>query len=144
MTRPPPRVVLDTNIVVSALVFAHGRLSALRAAWQQRRFHPLASRATIAELMRVLTYPKFKLSAQDRQELLADYLPYCSVVDMPARGPLVPACRDAFDVPFLQLAVAGKAAYLVTGDGELLGVKLPRCAIVTSEEFSSVLAIQAR
>lgn len=140
MTRPP-RVVLDTNIVLSALVFAHGRLAPLRLAWQQASCRPLVSRATAAELIRVLAYPKFKLAADDQQELLADYLPYCTVVTIPARPPRTPACRDPFDVPFLQLAVVGKADFLVTGDQDLLSLaKGMSCPVITPEKFLEALA----
>jgi putative PIN family toxin of toxin-antitoxin system len=137
----PRRVVLDTNVVLSALVFAQGRLAAVRLAWQQERCRPLASPATIAELMRSLAYPKFKLSGAEQEELLADYLPYCTVVRMPARPPKTPACRDPFDLPFLQLAVAGKADVLVTGDRDLLALAGHfTCPIVTAEQFLGALA----
>lgn len=140
MTRPP-RVVLDTNIVLSTLVFAHGRLASLRLAWQQARCRPLVSRATAAELIRVLAYPKFKLAADDQQELLADYLPYCTVVTIPARPPRTPACRDSFDVPFLQLAVVGKADFLVTGDQDLLSLaKGMSCPVISPDQFLQALA----
>lgn len=136
-----PRVVLDTNVALSALVFAQGRLGALRKAWHDARCRPLLSQATAAELMRTLAYPKFKLSAEEQQELLADYLPYCSIVSMPARPPRTPPCRDPFDVPFLQLAVAGKADYLVSGDRDLLALAGEfSCPIVSADKFLSVLA----
>lgn len=131
-----PRVVLDTNLVLSALVFTHGRLAALREAWHAARCRPLLSQATAAELMRALAYPKFRLSAEEQRELLADYLPYCAIVRMPAKPPKTPACRDPFDVPFLQLAVVGKADYLVTGDRDLLSLAGAfSCPIVTAEQF---------
>jgi putative PIN family toxin of toxin-antitoxin system len=132
--------VLDTNLVLSALVFTHGRLSGLRHAWQGGRCRPLASQATIAELMRALTYPKFKLPIEEQRELLADYLPYCLTVPMPAQPPTTPPCRDPFDVPFLQLALAGKADCLVTGDRDLLALA-PRfaCPIVGADEFLKAL-----
>lgn len=76
----PPRVVLDTNLVLSALVFPHGHLTNLRQAWQEQRIKPLASSATTAELMRGLGYPKFKVSHAEQEELLADYLPYCELL----------------------------------------------------------------
>ncbi|MCW5595560.1 MAG: putative toxin-antitoxin system toxin component, PIN family [Rhodocyclaceae bacterium] len=137
----PPRLVLDTNSVLSALVFAQGRLSPLRLAWQQARCQPLVSRTTVGELIRVLAYPKFRLDPDEQQELLADYLPYCTVVTIPARPPKTPACRDPFDVPFLQLAIAGKADYLVTGDRDLLNLeKAASCSIVTPAQFLGVLA----
>ena len=136
-----PRVVLDTNLVLSALVFTHGRLTALRHAWRDARGQALVSQATVAELIRALTYPKFKLSTEEQQELLADYLPHCVTVRMPAKPPKTPACRDPFDAPFLQLAIAGKADYLVTGDEDLLSLaKQFSCPIVTADQLLAVLA----
>ena len=130
----PPRVVLDTNLVLSGLVFAEGRLSVLRHAWQEKHLMPLASKATIAELLRVLAYPKFKLSAEEQQELLADYLPWCETVRIPSPLPTTPACRDVDDQPFLLLAVAGQADYLVTGDQDLLSMAGQIvCPIVSAE-----------
>ena len=72
------------------------------------------------ELIRVLAYPKFRLSPAEQHDLLADYLPYAVTVRMPAALPAVPECRDPFDLPFLQLALAGKAQALVSGDKDLL------------------------
>jgi putative PIN family toxin of toxin-antitoxin system len=132
----PPRVVLDTNLVLSALVFANGRLASLRHAWQGSRCVPLVSKVTTAELIRVLAYPKFKLSDEEQQELLADYLPWCATVRIPTPPPATPACRDPFDQPFLQLALAGKADFLVTGDNDLLSLHNQfACPIVTAEQI---------
>jgi putative PIN family toxin of toxin-antitoxin system len=136
-----PRVVIDTNLVLSALVFAQGRLSPLRSAWQGALCQPLVSSITAAELIRVLAYPKFRLSAEDQQELLADYLPYCATVRIPAKLPATPACRDKFDLPFLQLAIAGKADYLVSGDRDLLSLAgRIACPIITADQFMKTLA----
>jgi predicted nucleic acid-binding protein len=55
---------------------------------------------------------------------------------MPAKPPATPACRDPFDLPFLQLAVAGKAAYLITGDQDLLSLAGRFvCPIITADQF---------
>jgi putative PIN family toxin of toxin-antitoxin system len=115
-----PRVVFDTTIVVSALVFANGRLTWLRQHWRERGCVPLISRATAAELTRVLGYPKFHLSSDDRRELLAEYLPNCEIIKVTRRCKLV--CRDANDQPFLDLAQGGKADLLVSGDRDLLAL----------------------
>jgi len=135
--KPSAPVVLDTNVVLSAIVFAYGRLAPLRAAWQHTLFRPLVSTATAAELMRALTYPKFKLTAEDQEELLADYLPYCTVIRVPAKTPRhFPHCRDANDLPFLQLAEAGKSDFLVTGDRDLLSLAAEfNRAIIRPDEF---------
>jgi putative PIN family toxin of toxin-antitoxin system len=135
-----PRVVLDTTLVLSALVFTHGRLAALRSAWRDARCQPLVSQATVAELIRALTYPKFNLSPAEQRELLADYLPHCVTVRMPAKPPKTPACRDLFDVPFLQLAITGKADYLVTGDKDLLTLASKFfCPIITADQLLTKL-----
>jgi putative PIN family toxin of toxin-antitoxin system len=88
----------------------------------------------------VLAYPKFRLDAQGQQELLADYLPHALVVQVPEPPPAVPACRDPFDLPFLHLAVVGKADVLVTGDADLLVLagKL-RFRILPPEAFLKIL-----
>lgn len=140
--RQPPRVVIDTNLVLSALVFAAGRLAPLRLAWQGNRVLPLVSRFTAAELIRALAYPKFKLAAHEQEELLADYLPYCKTVRIPAPPPATPPCRDAFDVPFLELALTGKAEALVTGDKDLLSLAGRfACPILSADRFLSTLDI---
>lgn len=116
-----PRVVLDTNVVVSALLFHNGSLTWLRLAWQSAALDPLASRDTTTELIRVLSYPKFRLSDDEREDLLGEYLPWCETVVVPDAME-VPHCRDPFDRPFLALALAAKADALVTGDGHLLEI----------------------
>jgi len=119
MMMKPPRVVLDTNVLVSALLFHTGSLSWLRHAWQSEAIRPLASHDTTTELLRVLSYPKFALTAAEREDLLGDYLPCCETVPVPG-GTTIPACRDPFDRPFLALAIAAKANALITGDKDLL------------------------
>lgn len=132
------RVVIDTNLVLSALVFG-GSTAKLRLAWQDKRFTPLASKATIRELIRVLAYPKFQLTASEQKELLADYLPFCETVLMPDVLPPIPDCRDPFDAPFLVLAMVGKADYLVTGDRNLRSITDRFiCPILTADQFFTI------
>jgi uncharacterized protein len=114
------RIVFDTTTVVSALVFRAGAQSWLRSHWIESACVPLISQATAAELVRVLTYAKFRISPDDQRELLADYLPYCEVVSVKRKCPVV--CRDSRDQPFLELAYAGDAASLVSGDKDLLAL----------------------
>jgi len=112
-------------VVLSALVFGGGATATVRQAWQSGCLLPLASTVTAQELIRVLAYPKFKLSAAEQRELLADCLPYAEVVTIPQPPPRVPDCRDPDDLPFLHLAKAGKADLLVTGDADLLALAAP-------------------
>ncbi|MDP1782070.1 putative toxin-antitoxin system toxin component, PIN family [Hydrogenophaga sp.] len=143
----PTRVVLDTNVVLSALLFGGKAAGALRQGWQQGAFTPLVSTATVQELMRVLAYPKFRLTTGDQQELLADFLPHTTAVRIPEPPPPVPDCRDPFDLPFLHLAVAGKARWLVSGDRDLLVLADAfaannACRVVTLEAFMQSRALK--
>ncbi len=118
----PLRLVLDTNVLLSALLFRSAAMIGLRTAWQTEAIRPLASRETVAELLRVLHYPKFALDTADRETLLADYLPWCETVTIPVPPPGTPDCRDPLDRPFLELALAAQADALVTGDRDLLAL----------------------
>jgi putative PIN family toxin of toxin-antitoxin system len=134
------RVVLDTNVVLSALVFRSAGAARLRRAWQQGECLPLASHATVQELLRVLAYPKFRLTADDQHELLADYLPHTVSIQIPTPPPKTPDCRDPFDLPFLQLAAAGRAKLLVSGDQDLLALAgQTRFNIVSPADFLLLL-----
>ncbi len=142
----PWRVVLDTNVVLSALVFGGGVAGRLRGLWQQRAFVPLTSTATAHELVRVLACPKFGLSAADQDELLVDYLPYTTTVRIPQPPPRVPLCRDPLDAPFLHLAVAGKAQMLVSGARDLLALagkpeRAMKVQIVNMNSFAELYVV---
>jgi predicted nucleic acid-binding protein len=129
------RAVRDTNTVVSALLFAEGRLAWLRLAWRDGSVVPVVSADTVKELLRVLEYPKFGLSREDRDELLGDYLPFAetagvagsigpAVLGGPNHTPesAVVQCRDPADQMFLDLALAACADAFITGDADLLAV----------------------
>ena len=137
----PPRVVLDTNIVLSALLFGRGRLAWLREAWQAGHFVPLVGHDTAQELIRVLGYPKFRLSRVEQEALLADFLPFAEVVAVGTRPDDLPAVRDPYDVMFLALARHAKADVLVSGDADLQAIRdeLVGIPILTAAEFSSWL-----
>ena len=140
----PPRIVLDTNVLLSTLLFHAGALSWLRLAWQPEAIHPLASHDTTTELIRVLSYPKFKLTSDEREDLLGDYLPWCETVTVPNKIKL-PDCRDPFDRAFLALALTAKADALITGDKDLLVLShLFAVPILTPAVFRDRMQPQAK
>jgi predicted nucleic acid-binding protein len=93
----------------------------------------------------VLAYPKFWLTADEQQDLLAVYLPWVQVVRFPDPPPVAPPCRDPFDLPFLHLAITGKADALVSGDKALLAPAGTRglCPVLSVEAFCRQLAVAA-
>ncbi len=113
------RLVLDTNVLVSALLF-RGPASRLREYWRTGDVVLLISDATLAELARVLCYPKFRLGLREAESIVASEILPFSVRVEPARAP--PACRDSDDDEFLWCARDGRADALMTGDPDLLAL----------------------
>ena len=141
----PRRVVLDTNVAVSALVFRAGRLAWLREAWEAGRVVPLVSAVTVAKLVRVLAYPKLKLSEEEAKTLLERYMEHAETARDASPVLLVPACRDEDDRVFLRLAYAARVTALVTGDQDLLAVVgKSRIPILTPESFRAWSGLDTR
>lgn len=125
MARKPAglKVVLDTNVVISATLFGSGLMKPLRLALQAGRVVPVICKETRAELLRVLAYEKFELAEADIARVLALYLPnaHFHEIDLTvANTRQIPACRDARDQIFLDLAQSASVDYLVSGDQDLL------------------------
>ena len=138
----PRRVVLDTNVAVSSLVFREGRLAWLRGAWEAGRVVPVVSADTIAELVRVLAYPKLKLSEDEMKNVLAHYMEHAEAVGEVGTSVRIPECRDPDDRMFLRLAYAAKVDALVTGDADLLAVKRKsRIRILTPDGLRTELGM---
>ena len=117
------RVVLDTNVVLSVIVFHDPRFDPLVTAWRAAVVTPLVDAGCVEELERVLDYPQFAHRFAGRETALQEYLPYVEHVDTEGRGTGLPRCRDPDDQKFLVLARAGRAETLVTSDALLLGVR---------------------
>lgn len=128
------RIVFDTNVLISGLLSATSTPArALERAVSQAQL--VASRQTLRELMTTLLSPKFDryVSQERRHELLARLAPLLDIVEIvqPIR-----ASRDPKDDQFLEAAVSGQAALIVTGDRDLLSLHPFRSiAIVTPAEF---------
>lgn len=141
----PLRVVCDTNVAVSALVFRAGRLGWLREAWRTRSLVPLVSRETLAELVRVLGYPKLRLEAEETKSLLAQYMEHAETVERVRAAGRIPQCRDPDDRAFLRLAYAARADALVTGDADLLSLAArSRIPILAPDALKRRLGVEDR
>jgi uncharacterized protein len=115
------RVVLDTNVLISALLFK-GKLSRIVELWQKGEIIPIISKETFDELRIVLEYPKFSLSRAEIKLLIEnEILPFFEVVSVskPVKG----ACRDPGDDKFISCAISANAECIVTGDKDLSDLK---------------------
>jgi uncharacterized protein len=80
---------------------------------------PVLCPATTLELVRVLSYPQFQLSALEQKAMLAEILPFCETAGNPSPEPDPPPCRDRDDQVFIALTLATRADYLASGDRDL-------------------------
>ena len=128
------RAVLDTNVLVSALLF-FGPPSQLVPAWQGGRLCPVVSAEILEEYVRVLAYSKFKLTGSEILSLIEeDVLPFVDTVR--AKPIPVPTLRDPDDMKFLACAVSARVHWLVSGDDDLLSIgKVESVEIVSVTNF---------
>lgn len=134
------RAVLDTNVLVSAVLLQH---SVPRRVFDYviLKARLLLSVAVIAELSDVLIRPKFDryLSADDRLEFLAKTIRDAENIDVDLT---LTDCRDPKDNKFPELAVSGSATHVVTGDADLLALNPFRgISIVTPSDFAQLVAL---
>ena len=132
-------VVLDTNVMVSALLFG-GRLKALVDLWMKGRVVLLVTEETVSELISVLTYPKFDLSHDYIQQILEQFVfPFVQTVK--PRKKVSGVLADADDEMFLTCAKSGGATYVVTGDGEFLSLgEYEGIKIVSPADFLNLIS----
>lgn len=133
------RIVLDTNVLVSAVLFYD---SAIAKAVRQAIGHHevLASYDTMEELKRVLQKPKLHAYV-DPNQLAAFFLSYARITQHTEILMPVALCRDPKDDKFLEVALNGDADYIITGDQDLLVMHpFQSTAIITPAEFLSQYA----
>lgn len=115
------KVVLDTNVLVSALLF-RGNLSRIVDLWENGEITPVISKETFGELENVLAYPKFSLTAKEIKAIIKEnILPFFEVIDITADVSGI--CRDPDDDKFLSCAVSSGAEIIVSGDEDLCDLK---------------------
>ena len=109
------RVVLDTNILLSALLRKDSPPDLIRRAWEAKRFTVVTSRWQLAELRRVSRYPRLRslLRGHEVGRLMLRLERHAEVLD---ELPKVDLASDPDDNPLLATAITGEADYLVTGD----------------------------
>jgi putative PIN family toxin of toxin-antitoxin system len=115
------RVVVDTNVLISALLQPSGRTTAVLDAIHAGRGALLLSDETFEELASRLRRPKFDRYVDEatRHRFVADL---AGVAAWVAITGAVRACRDPDDDKFLETAINGDADVIVTGDSDLLAL----------------------
>ena len=136
------RLVIDTNVLISALLVGSSLPAHLIGLWRESRFDLLTSADQLDERMRVTRYPRLRtrLAPALAGRLINELRDLAIVV---GNLPAVTVCSDPYDACLLAIAAAGSADFLVTGDKrDLLGLRLHQgTKIVTVRDF---LALHGR
>jgi putative PIN family toxin of toxin-antitoxin system len=141
------RVVLDTNVLVSAIISPRGMPAQILHAWRGEQFDLVLSQATLTEIGRVFRYPKIakyhRWSAERLQAFLDD-LAHMAILT-PGALSLAVITEDPPDDRYLECAVEGEASSLVSGDHHLLKLgSYQDIPIFTPREFLDRLQSQPK
>jgi len=133
------RVILDTNVLLGALISPYGPPDVIYRAWRAAKFELVTSTAQLEELRRVSRYPKLKtiLPAHRVGTMVNNMQRAIVIVNLPP-PPDDMELNDPNDVFLLSMAIASEADYLVTGDrrsGLLQLGSAGRTRIVTTATF---------
>jgi putative PIN family toxin of toxin-antitoxin system len=132
-------VILDTNVLLGALISPHGPPDMIYRVWRAARFELVTSSAQLDELRRVSRYPKLKtLLPAHRIGAMVNNMQRAIVLDVLPPLPEGVEANDPNDAFLLAMALAGEADYLVTGDrraGLLQRGNVGRTRIVTPATF---------
>lgn len=134
------RVVLDTNILLSALINPGGGPARVYEAWKLGRFELLTSPDQLAELGRVTRYPTIRrlITVSEAGRMINQIRSLATLVE-PARTPVV--SRDATDDFLFAITESADGDYIVTGDksGVLRVRKHGRTRVLTVTQFVALL-----
>ncbi len=138
------RVVLDTNVLVSAAMSEEGASAEILRAWRSGLFQLVTSSPMLAEYERVLRYPRIvrrlAWTAQEVTEMLHALSEHSLL--MHPNEPLAVVAADPADDRFLEAAVAGEAEFIVSRDEHLLGVgRYRQVEIVAPARFLAILSV---
>jgi putative PIN family toxin of toxin-antitoxin system len=130
------RLVIDTNILISALLAGTSLPAHLIVLWREGRFDLLTSAEQLDELMRVTRYPKIRerLAPALAGRLINEIRDLAVLL---TELPVVTASPDPHDNYLLAMAASGSADFLVTGDKrDLLALRLfEGTKIITVRDF---------
>jgi uncharacterized protein len=138
------RVVLDTNILVSALIAPAGNPAAIYNAWEQSKFTLLTCMEHLDELRATLQKPRVAgLIKPYKAGQLVNQIK--KLAEDVGQLPHVKRSPDSGDNFLLALAEVGKADYLVTGDksGLLVLARHKSTRIITARDFAALFAADA-
>jgi uncharacterized protein len=141
------RVVLDANVLVSAILSPRGTPAQILDAWRAEQFDLVISEAILAEIGRVFRYPKIAKRHRWSEEQWQTFLDTLAPISILTLGllTLTVITDDPSDDRYLECAVEGEADYIVSGDRLLLRLgAYQEIPILTPRAFLEVLQRQPK
>ena len=139
------RVILDTNVLVVALISRHSPPEAIYRAWRSGRFELVTSHVQLDELRRVSRYPKLKaILPNHRVGTMINNLDRAIMLNDLPDLPEGMKAEDPDDDFLLQMVLASDADFLVTGDrraGLLQRRSIQRARIMSPAAFCEELGL---
>ena len=130
------KVLLDSNIFISALGWK-GKPRVIFEKCLHGELELVTSANQLDELMRVMDYPKFKFTEEQKQTMLGIITAIATVVEI--SNELKVIVDDPDDDVILETAVVGNVDYIVSGDPHLLKLmEFGRIKIVTANDFLGI------
>jgi putative PIN family toxin of toxin-antitoxin system len=116
------QVVLDANVLISAVISSRGAPAEILRYWEEDRFDVVISAPILEELERVIHYPRIQQRYNLPETEVARFLHLLrtAAIVVEPRGELSVVERDPADNRYLECAVEGAASYIVSGDQHLL------------------------
>jgi len=140
------RAVLDANVFVSGILTEGAPRKILRA-WRAGQFHLVASQAILSEIARVLRYPKLTRRHRWSETEIRAFMESLEALTIltPGELHLQVVAADPVDDRYLECAVEGDAACVVTGDRHLLDLNMYRkLETLSPREFMELLDYNSR
>jgi putative PIN family toxin of toxin-antitoxin system len=127
------RIVLDTNILISAVI-AEGRPRDLLKMAIQRRYLLIKSKETVEEFVEVLQRPKFEMTKKEITKAKSVLIRTGKTIKVTSKRRVI--AEDPDDDILINTALDGNADYLVSGDPHLLGLsKYKNIDIITVDNM---------
>jgi hypothetical protein len=124
-------IVLDTNVIISALMAPSGPPAEIVNLWEAGKFEIATSPALLAELKRVLEYPRIRERFRDPRTTTAFLKQFGTVATFVEPHLQVDVIKeDPPDNRVLECTVAAGASYIVSGDDDLLRIKEYRGIVI--------------
>jgi putative PIN family toxin of toxin-antitoxin system len=137
------KVILDSNILFSALISPHGSPHLIYRAWRQHRFTLITASYQLNEIRRASRYPHFQHLFKPAQ--VGTMINNLQNANIFSRLKITPEFNDPNDDFLYALAQVSSADYLVTGDrksGLLQQKNIGNCCVVTAQQFCQALHLK--